>query len=71
MTWILLAYLAIPPNPVVLPEPCATVSAAVQMLGEQGAEVMALQRGWTAQQIALARRVCLGLPPSAHVAPQH
>jgi hypothetical protein len=59
---LLLAYLALPPKPVILPLSCDSVRQIVQMLGVEGAEAMALQRGWTAQQIAEARRVCLAPP---------
>jgi hypothetical protein len=57
MTWLLLAYLAIPP--IQLPEPCTTVRQAVQALGEADAMALAVQRGWTPAQIELAKRRCL------------
>lgn len=61
MMWLLLAALALPPDHAVLPQPCSTVRQTVNLLGVDGAMALAARQGWTAQQIAEARRVCL--PP--------
>jgi hypothetical protein len=41
------------------PIPCWKVKAAVEVLGEAGAEKEALARGYTKEQVAEARKRCL------------
>lgn len=62
MMWLLLAAMALPSDHAVLPLPCSTVQQTVALLGAAGAEALAARQGWTAQQIAEARRVCLAKP---------
>ena len=58
-TAIFLTYLPLPVIPPTLPQPCSTVRQTVDLLGMDGAMALAARQGWTAQQIAEARRLCL------------